>query len=85
MRNWTENNRQTGVGNALKRHYQNFLWEYEIVSDPGRAWKEVALVGHATCTQVHHPHNSRIQACVWLGSMHWQGAAFFLSRCAHTL
>lgn len=30
MRNWTENNKQTGVGNALKRHYQNFLWEYEM-------------------------------------------------------
>ncbi|KXZ56481.1 hypothetical protein GPECTOR_1g430 [Gonium pectorale] len=29
MRNWTESNKQTGVGNALKRHYQNYLWEYE--------------------------------------------------------
>lgn len=29
MRNWTETNKQTGVGNALKRHYQNYLWEYE--------------------------------------------------------
>lgn len=30
MRNWTESNKQTGVGNALKRHYQNYLWEYEV-------------------------------------------------------
>ncbi|GLC45726.1 hypothetical protein PLESTM_001771400 [Pleodorina starrii] len=30
MRNWTETNKQTGVGNALKRHYQNYLWEYEV-------------------------------------------------------
>ncbi|EFJ44779.1 hypothetical protein VOLCADRAFT_121257 [Volvox carteri f. nagariensis] len=30
MRNWTETNKQTGVGNALKRHYQNYLWEYEL-------------------------------------------------------
>eukprot|EP00775_Hariotina_reticulata_P011312 gene11312-11462_t len=29
MRNWTANNRQTGVGNSLKKHYANFLWEYE--------------------------------------------------------
>ncbi|KAG2498011.1 hypothetical protein HYH03_004269 [Edaphochlamys debaryana] len=29
MRNWTESNKQTGVGNALKRHYQNYLMEYE--------------------------------------------------------
>lgn len=32
MRNWTANNRQTGVGNSLKKHYANFLWEYEQVS-----------------------------------------------------
>jgi hypothetical protein len=31
MRNWTANNRQTGVGNSLKKHYANFLWEYEQV------------------------------------------------------
>ncbi|KAF6260727.1 hypothetical protein COO60DRAFT_1505165 [Scenedesmus sp. NREL 46B-D3] len=29
MRNWTANNRQTGVGNSLKKHYANLLWEYE--------------------------------------------------------
>ncbi|GBF99399.1 hypothetical protein Rsub_12332 [Raphidocelis subcapitata] len=29
MRNWTANNRQTGVGAALKKHYANMLWEYE--------------------------------------------------------
>lgn len=47
MRNWTENNRQTGVGNALKRHYQNFLWEYEIVSD-GKA-VAFSLAVHTRC------------------------------------
>lgn len=31
MRNWTMNHRMTGVGNALKRHYQGYLWEYEQV------------------------------------------------------
>ncbi|CAD7704105.1 unnamed protein product [Ostreobium quekettii] len=31
MRNWTEHHRMTGVGNALKRHYQTYLWEYEQV------------------------------------------------------
>eukprot|EP00878_Enallax_costatus_P013328 GHUV01013934.1.p1 GENE.GHUV01013934.1~~GHUV01013934.1.p1 ORF type:complete len:645 (+),score=183.34 GHUV01013934.1:126-2060(+) len=31
MRNWTANNRQTGVGNSLKKHYANYLWEYEQV------------------------------------------------------
>ncbi|KAL4422493.1 hypothetical protein ABPG75_008690 [Micractinium tetrahymenae] len=29
MRNFTANNKMTGVGNALKRHYQHFLLEYE--------------------------------------------------------
>jgi len=29
MRNWTAKNRQTGVGNSLKKHYANYLWEYE--------------------------------------------------------
>lgn len=33
MRNWTANNRQTGVGNSLKKHYANFLWEYEQVRE----------------------------------------------------
>jgi hypothetical protein len=32
MRNWTANNRQTGVGAALKKHYANLLWEYEQVA-----------------------------------------------------
>ena len=31
MRNWTANHRMTGVGNALKRHYQTYLCEYEMV------------------------------------------------------
>lgn len=31
MRNFTPNHRMTGVGNALKRHYQVFLLEYEQV------------------------------------------------------
>ena len=35
MRNWTANNRQTGVGNSLKKHYANFLWEYEQVRGAG--------------------------------------------------
>jgi hypothetical protein len=39
MRNWTANNRQTGVGNSLKKHYANFLWEYEQVRMAARwAW-----------------------------------------------
>lgn len=29
MSNWTATHKMTGVGNALKRHYHNFLWEYE--------------------------------------------------------
>lgn len=29
MRNFTDNNRMTGVGNALKRLYQRYLVEYE--------------------------------------------------------
>jgi hypothetical protein len=29
MRNWAPDNRQTGVGAALKRHYAALLWEYE--------------------------------------------------------
>lgn len=31
MRNFTPNHRMTGVGNALKRHYQVFLLDYEQV------------------------------------------------------
>lgn len=31
MRNWTANHKMTGVGNALKRHYQTYLLEYELV------------------------------------------------------
>ena len=34
MRNWTETNRQTGVGNALRRHYQNVRPTADM---PGRA------------------------------------------------
>eukprot|EP00210_Caulerpa_lentillifera_P002749 g2628.t1 len=30
MRNWTANHKMTGVGNALKRHYQGYLSEYEM-------------------------------------------------------
>ena len=33
MRNFTANHKMTGVGNALKRHYQLFLLEYEQVSE----------------------------------------------------
>lgn len=29
MSNWTATHKMTGVGNALKRHYQRMLWEYE--------------------------------------------------------
>ncbi|KAK9814581.1 hypothetical protein WJX72_008178 [[Myrmecia] bisecta] len=29
MHNFTSSHRMTGVGNALKRHYQLYLWEYE--------------------------------------------------------
>ena len=39
MRNFTANHKMTGVGNALKRHYQLFLYEYEQVRRlgwPGR-------------------------------------------------
>ncbi len=35
MRNFTPNHRMTGVGNALKRHYQVFLLEYEQVGAAG--------------------------------------------------
>ena len=31
MRNYTAQHKMTGVGNALKRHYQFFLLEYEHV------------------------------------------------------
>ena len=31
MRNFTASHKMTGVGNALKRHYQLFLLEYEQV------------------------------------------------------
>jgi hypothetical protein len=31
MANWTAGHKQTGVGNALKRHYQALLWAYEQV------------------------------------------------------
>lgn len=34
MRNYTAAHKMTGVGNALKRHYQMFLLEYEHVSSP---------------------------------------------------
>ena len=34
MRNYTAQHKMTGVGNALKRHYQMFLLEYEHVSVP---------------------------------------------------
>ena len=32
MRNFTASHKMTGVGNALKRHYANFLEAYEAVS-----------------------------------------------------
>ncbi len=35
MSNWTPNNKQTGVGNSLKKHYLNYLWEYEQVGGGG--------------------------------------------------
>lgn len=35
MRNFTTNHKMTGVGNALKRHYQVFLLEYEQVGADG--------------------------------------------------
>ena len=47
MRNWTANNRQTGVGNSLKKHYANYLWEYEQVRKG--AW---AGVGGCACPGV---------------------------------
>ncbi|KAI3684122.1 hypothetical protein L6452_33341 [Arctium lappa] len=33
MRNHTFTNRMTGVGNTLKRHYENYLLEYELAHD----------------------------------------------------
>jgi len=30
MRNWTQVNNMTGVGNALKRHYQVRSWIQEV-------------------------------------------------------
>ena len=30
MRNWTEQHRMTGIGNALKKHYKNWLLLYEV-------------------------------------------------------
>jgi hypothetical protein len=49
MRNWTANNRQTGVGNSLKKHYASFLWEYEqvrhtVVSTASCAGSTAALI-----------------------------------------
>jgi hypothetical protein len=38
LRNYTEVNKMTGVGNALKRHYQVYLEEYEKVGD---GWRQV--------------------------------------------
>lgn len=40
MRNFTPNHRMTGVGNALKRHYQVFLLDYEQVGwrSRGAGW-----------------------------------------------
>jgi hypothetical protein len=49
MKNWTAGNRQTGVGNSLKKHYANYLWEYEQV-------REVPGVTHRVgCGGVHQP------------------------------
>ena len=37
MRNFTASHKMTGVGNALKRHYANFLEAYEAVSEAAPA------------------------------------------------
>ncbi|GMH36559.1 hypothetical protein BSKO_04427 [Bryopsis sp. KO-2023] len=45
MRNWTMNHRMTGVGNALKRHYQGYLWEYEQVHPEDVTGDRCAICG----------------------------------------
>lgn len=52
MRNFTPNHRMTGVGNALKRHYQVFLLDYEQVgwrSRGGWVGEAEAEQGDACC------------------------------------
>jgi len=46
MRNWTANNRQPGVGNSLKKHYANLLWEYEQAHPADVMVDRGTLCGH---------------------------------------
>ncbi|PSC70291.1 AT-rich interactive domain-containing 4-like [Micractinium conductrix] len=45
MRNYTANHKMTGVGNALKRHYQVFLQEYEQAHPEDLTGDRCALCG----------------------------------------
>lgn len=50
MRNYTVNNRQTGIGTSLKKHYQNYLIDYEaahpsdVTPPPGESHRAAAAV-----------------------------------------
>jgi hypothetical protein len=46
MRNFTPNHRMTGVGNALKRHYQVFLLDYEQVHPDDVTGDRCGICGH---------------------------------------